>query len=390
MKPVSLVSIVLGTLLGPVPAAEAGPLADALQRHSEQDVHALRAQRGDLAARCTLGAVYAKRNDLSRAALYLAGCDEATLPEEVSASIARIDREIKRQLRDTDLARIEVVTYPETMVAEIDALPGETFTTPATVYVKPGKHTVSATQNGLVLTGTVTAAKHGRAVAILGDPHVKPAGPPKTGTINMDEGAETQTQGPPPPVKRGSLIGGKYDKGLKAVATADDPNGLQDPLAVREPPRAARPYWLGFRLGGGMFDDGATAARPGMVFAATGRLTLANHTFVAGRFDWSRRGGDAPSSVDVIGASAGIGRTVLGSERRGLAVLAQLRGDLRLADERMTIPVSRAGLTAAAGVELALPSTPFTAGVRFEQGLTTLVPGARDRAILLELGVDWR
>jgi hypothetical protein len=52
--------------------------------------------------------------------------------------------------------------------------------------------------------------------------------------------------------------------------------------------------------------------------------------------------------------------------------------------------VSRTGASAAAGIEVAFPTTPLTAGVRFEQGLTELVPGARDRALLLELGVDWR
>jgi MFS family permease len=49
-----------------------------------------------------------------------------------------------------------------------------------------------------------------------------------------------------------------------------------------------------------------------------------------------------------------------------------------------------AGLGIAVGAELALPSSPFTAGLRFEQGLTDLLAGARDRALLLELGVDLR
>ena len=47
-------------------------------------------------------------------------------------------------------------------------------------------------------------------------------------------------------------------------------------------------------------------------------------------------------------------------------------------------------MTAAADLELAFPTTPLTAGFRFEQGLTELVPGYRDRAVLVELGVDWR
>ncbi len=53
-------------------------------------------------------------------------------------------------------------------------------------------------------------------------------------------------------------------------------------------------------------------------------------------------------------------------------------------------PVRGAGLAIAVGLEVALAGTPLTAGLRFEQGLTELVAGARDRAVVLELGVDWR
>jgi len=57
---------------------------------------------------------------------------------------------------------------------------------------------------------------------------------------------------------------------------------------------------------------------------------------------------------------------------------------------RATTPVHRAGYSLAAGAELALPTTPFTVGLRFEQGVTELVPGARDRAVLAEVGIDLR
>jgi hypothetical protein len=60
---------------------------------------------------------------------------------------------------------------------------------------------------------------------------------------------------------------------------------------------------------------------------------------------------------------------------------------MRLGDE---MGVSTFGASAAANVEVVLPSTPITAGIRFEQGLTTLAPDTRDRALLLEVGVDWR
>lgn len=104
-------------------------------------------------------------------------------------------------------------------------------------------------------------------------------------------------------------------------------------------------------------------------------------------------------AVDVLGASAGLGATIAGGaaarDRRAalgpaLAVIAELRADLRLADARAGEPVHRAGLGVAAGVELALPRTPLTVGLRFEQGVTELVAGARDRAVLAEIGVDLR
>jgi hypothetical protein len=73
--------------------------------------------------------------------------------------------------------------------------------------------------------------------------------------------------------------------------------------------------------------------------------------------------------------------------RNGIALIAQLRGDVRLGD---TMDASTLGASAAANLEVALPRAPITMGLRFEQGLTELVPGARDRAVLLEVGVDWR
>ncbi|HSK02022.1 MAG TPA: hypothetical protein VK932_12310, partial [Kofleriaceae bacterium] len=120
-------------------------------------------------------------------------------------------------------------------------------------------------------------------------------------------------------------------------------------------------------------------------------------TFLAARLAWSRRGGtpdisgkDPTSTIDVLGAAAGAGLTVLDRGALSLALIGQLRADLRLASARAGDPVRRAGLGAAAGAELALPGTPVTAGLRFEHGLTELVAGARDRAVLLEVGVDWR
>jgi hypothetical protein len=369
-------------VIGSAASASASPLTEALARHSDKDVAALRG-RADLASRCTLGAVYAQRDHLSLASLYLRGCAEAELPTEIAGAIAKIDRDLQKKLRDSDLARIEVVTNPAGMTATITAFPGESFTTPATLYLVEGDYDVEATQGGLVLKNVVHAVKRSRGAVVLDAGGAIGGGKiTKDGSVDFAEeggGGGEQHAGPPPAVRHKNLMNEKYQRGFKAVATAEsNSNALEDPFAIRQQRRASRPFWLGLRLGGGMFDDGASRARAGVAVAATGRVALASSTFLAGRLDWSRRGGD---SIDTLGASAGAGVSVVD----GVAVLAQLRGDLRFGDM-----AERAGVTAAVGVEASLPRSPFSAGVRFEQGLTTLIAGARDRAVLLELGVDWR
>jgi len=419
----------------------AGPLADALTRHSDKDVETLRAQRSEVAARCTLGAVYAKRSDVSRAALYLADCGDATLPDDVSAEIGKIDRDLHKKLRDSDYAVLEVVTHPDVMTGEIDALPGDTFATPATLYLSPGHYTVHASKDGSTVSNEVTTTKRSRAIVIL-DARRKETGAgaasrhpaagslsgvgagaasrhPAAGSLSgagsakdttvdfsQDNASEQQQAGPPPDVKRGTLLPKRYrGGGVATAAVPANPNAIDDPLETREEAvHVDRGYWLGFRLGGGVFDDGAPSARAGVALAATARFTLTGNLFAAGRVDWSRRGGDwgmygGDSGVDVLGASAGIGMTVVDRNNLGLALIAQLRGDLRLAssitlgrtsDTMTSEDIGRTGAGVAIGAELALPRTPFTAGVRFEQGLTKLGGNARDRAVLLELGVDWR
>ncbi len=388
-----LAAVVTSTPLLAAGSAAAGPLADALARHDQRDVAALRDQRDDIGARCTLGAVYAKRRDLMRAALYLEGCTEATLPDEVGPEVRRIARDVKKRVRDSNLAQI-VIDAPDGMTGEIDALPGDSFTTPATLYLAPGDYTVRAHKDGLVLSNVVHAVRRSRGVVVLEPPRTVQKPGPKQVEFNVDPGAEPAHVGQPPDVKHENMMPDKYRRGMAAVANATPLDDIADPLAVRERPRTPRPYWLGLRLGGGMFDDGAASARAGIAIAGAARFPLSpgGRPFLAARLDWSRRGG--ASAIDALGASAGIGATVIDDRTLGIALLAQVRGELRLSDTRtldtMTVPVSRTGVAVAAGAEVALPRTPFTAGLRFEQGLTELVPGARDRAVLFEIGVDWR
>src|SRR5207237_428855 len=121
-----------------------------------------------------------------------------------------------------------------------------------------------------------------------------------------------------------------------------------DPMATHAEQHVSRATWLGLRVGGGMFDDGAAAARAGLALAATGRMQLSCDLFAAARLDWSRRGGG--DGIDVVGASAGVGSTVVDNRTIAIALIAQLRGDVRLASLRGMTPVDRMGASVAGGI----------------------------------------
>ncbi len=374
---------VLASLLA-AGSAQAGPLAEAL---AKSDLAGLRAQLPDPAARCTLGAAYAKKKDLPRAALHLTACEDVELPADVSADVARIARDVKKQLRESELSQLAIVSRPDALIAELDAMPGEPLLTPITVWVKAGTHTVSATLAGKTYKTTVTVQPYARGSIYLDAAAASTAPPaPKDGKVDFrEDNALEKTDGPPPDVKRRSMM---TNKQLGIVGPRTGPE-IADPLATAPPP-APLPMWLGVRLGGGMFDDGAATARVRPSIAAAARYMVAERAFASARIDWTRRGGDADASVDTIGVSAGAGYTLLDAHAIAVAAIGQLRGDLRFADTRNQMSVNRTGATIAAELEVAFPTTPLTAGVRFEQGVTELVPGYRDRAVLVELGVDWR
>ncbi len=336
---------------------------------ADPDVAALRTQLP--ASHCELGAVYAKRNDLPRAALFLDGCDTPAA------------HDIKRKLASTALSSLDIVVHPGDLAVEVDSLPGETLRSGVTVWLPAGKHRVRASRGDRVFTQDITTEPHKGSTMII-ETHLDDAPKPaRTGVIDFvkdDDGHAVEHQmGSPENIKHGSML----SKRMQGIP--DDPSGpaIDDPLALHQTPYTTRDLWLGARLGGGMFDDAATSARAGIALALTARYRLADRLFVAARTDWSRRGGDA---IDVLGASAGLGTPITDE----LALTAQLRGDLRLASSHDSMPVSRTGLGAAIAAELALPSTPLSLGLRFEQAFTELVPGARDRAVLAEIGIDWR
>ncbi len=375
-------------LIATAAPAAAGPLAEAISRHGTQEVAALRAQLpGDLAVRCTLGAVYARRGDLPRAGLYLTDCADATLPDDIAADVHRAARETRSKLRDSQLTELAIISQPAGITAEVAVLPGDKLVTPAVVWVKAGSHTITAIVDGKSITKTVTTQAYSRATVWLDLP-APPAAPPlKDASVDFsDEGAQEVASGPPPDVKHPPIMSDKF----RGIAPPASGPALEDPLATRAAPTPVA-MWLGVRLGGGMFDDAATAAHVGPSIGAAARFELRGSLFLAARLDWTRRGGaSAGASIDALGASAGVGTTVVDRTRIAVAVIGQLRADLRFADRRDTMAVRRAGASVAAGIEVAFPTSPFTAGIRFEQGLTELVAGARDRALLVELGVDWR
>jgi len=377
------------------PIAGASPLADALARHGDADIAALRSRNDEPAARCTLGAIYARRNELPRAALWLTDCEHAALPDDVGAAVRRTARDVKRQLDASGYAPLDIITHPDGLSAEVDALPGESFTTPATIWVAPGAHDVTATFGEQSWHQTIVTEARKKAVLVLETRLGARPAPPSSRAVDLtkdDPGGglgEVHT-GPPPDASHPPMLSARY----RGVPDETAEPGIADPFAAPAAPAAERDLWLGARLGGGAFGDGIAATRAGLALAVAARYRVNPRAFVAARADWSQRGGSAMTgAINVLGASAGGGLTVLGggaSQAPALAVIGQVRADLRLTGHRDGEAVPRAGLGLAAGLELALPATPFSVGVRLEQGVTELVPGARDRAILAELGLDLR
>ncbi|HWU89903.1 MAG TPA: hypothetical protein VN253_21725, partial [Kofleriaceae bacterium] len=272
------VQLGIGLSLTLAAPAHAGPLADALARGDDAAIAALRARPIDAGVRCTLGAIYARRGDLPRAGLLLADCDEAALPEEVARPVARVARETLRKLDAGDLASIQVLSTPAGIRAESTALPGEPFTTPATLWVKPGSYEVRALVDGRLIGNTVTTEARKRSVVVLEVPAAKAPPAPRDHEVTFDENAlEEPETAPPPAVKHPNLMTPKY-RGATAMREAGEVaevGELVDPMAARTAPRPPRALWLGARVGGGMFDDGHAAARAGVDLAVTGRYAHA-------------------------------------------------------------------------------------------------------------------
>lgn len=301
------------------------------------------------ADRCADGIEAAKKGDLPRASLYLDGCtDEAA--QDAAAAVAK-------KLRASNLSALSISSTPDALEGETDALPGEKFTTPATIWTKAGTYKVTVAG----FSQQVTVGPRTRTPVIINA--VVKKHDPKDGKVDFTEDTPEQTahSGPPPAVKHGSILPKKY----RGAAGLDPSQAgeLEDPFAYRD---TSAPWRLGARIGGDWTSEGL-----GAHVAAIAEHPLAGPVTLAARLDF------AHAAIDTIGINAG---ALVGDRiRGGLA----LRGEIRLQDTLKMEPVSRAAIGLAANVDLRLSS--FVVGARFEQGLSE----TGDRALLLEAGYDF-
>jgi len=355
-------------------SAHAGGFADAIARHDKADVDALRAQLpGDATIRCTLGAVYAKRADFPRAMIFLEGCDDATLPEDIGVPIDKLLAETKRKLRESDLSTVEIITKPTGMLVEIAALPGEQLTAPATVWVPAGSYDVVAHHDGHTLTNHVTAQAHARAVVIIDEPALG-NGTVKPGKVDFAGDGEPaeRHEAPPKDIKHPTLI----PKRMRGVDPSNAGPQLDDPLATEEdrPPPAPPSQRIGARVGAGYIDHMAGHSPLGWSLAGEAHFAIAGETMpleLAIRADYLHE------QKSLVGSSAGLQQVFFAPDAAwlaaGLAVHAQYRD-------------SSLGVGVDANLELALRRLPVTVGVRYQQGLSD----TSQRAALVELGFDVR
>src|SRR3569833_3290297 len=183
--------------------------------------------------RCAKGLAFAKAGDLPHAALYLEGC-----PGVVVVWVVVL---VLLLLCVCDLSALAISSDPTGATVETDAMPGETLTTPAEIWVKAGTYKLRS--NGRETQ--VTLAAHARGTVILTAP--KQAAGPRAGHVDLTDGpSDSSVAGPPPAQKHPSLVPCKYDG-------CDTHSGevLVDPLAQQaervevDPPR----FRIGARAG---------------------------------------------------------------------------------------------------------------------------------------------
>jgi hypothetical protein len=333
--------------------------------------------------RCTRGLDHAANSDLPRAALYLDGCDKLALPEELADRVRRVRADVAARLEKSKLSAMSIVTTPEGLIAETTALPGERFTTPATIWAKAGDYTVNVALDAVALdagkgmTTSTTLEAFSRRTVIINLPG-KPAAP-RDGKLDFTEDVPEQTarEGPPPAVKHDTMMPRKYLR-------PEGGGGIQldDPFATRQDPSL---HWrLGARVSGGVFTHAAADTGAALAVSVLASRPLARRVSLATRLSYAHR------DVDAIGLEVGAGIGVASTRTLAVAISGAMRGEVRVQDQLAMAPVARVGIGAAAGVELALLQLPLVVGLRVEPSFTELVPGARNHTALVELGWSFR
>jgi hypothetical protein len=320
-------------------------------------VAALGRARGD-DARCARGIAWLRRGDLPRAALYLDGCDDD--------ATAAARRELHRRLEASDLAVVEIVTRPAGLPAEIDALPGEHFTTPATLWVPAGTYGVRAG----ALAGNVTTKPRARSVVYLDGGLAAQPATPRPGTVDFsEESAATPAEtGPPPDVPHGTMLPCKF-----AGTCPGGGDHIDDPLATRA---SAAPRYPRMQI----------EPSGGAVYTNTSGLSPSVALGVHVRAPWQGATVERPWSFDLRGAWDRRGGHNEWSTAGGVAKVVVAMDDVWLAPGVALGYSSFDGAMACALLRLAFRRVPVMLGAIYEQGLAH----TGDRAVVVELGAALR
>lgn len=335
------------------------------------------------AERCDRGLAHAATGDLPRAALYLDGCDALELDPAKAAEIARTRASVAHKLDASKLSAMSIVTTPAGMLAETDAMPGERFTTPATIWTKAGDYKINFAPDAATLDagkGMSTSASldpFSRRTVLINVPKDRQAAP-RDGKVDFGEEPEEQTShtGPPPAQKFGSILPKKYRKPTGESAQPQ----LEDPLARKDSHVAWR---LGARFGGGLVMHDASDASASFSVAALATRPLAGPVSLTTRLGWSHR------TIDAVALEVGFGVRLAATSSLVLSAGAGIRGEVRMQDHLAMEGVARVGIGGAVGLDLALLDVPVAIGLRFEPGFTEVTPGVRAHAVMLELGYNW-
>jgi hypothetical protein len=343
-----------------------------LARAAHADSARLGALRAKLpASKCELGAAYAQAKDLPRAALFLDGCNSDD------------EHRVNARLDASELSKLTITSDPPGLAITTDALPGETITTPAIVWAKAGTYTITGAGR---ITMVQVAAHTSRPIVLENRTPRSPAPHPQQMDF-ADEPTDSPNVTQPPDQQHPSMLPCKY-----TGCDTHDGGHIDDPLATRaarvpiEPPNLS----LGLRAGASAaFHAGGSRIAPSLAIDGrmrAGRFPGLGPAAIDLRLDWAMRGGDN-ASFDAFGASAQYGAVVFAPSAAWLSVLVGLRGELRTAT---MLPIDRVGIGYTGALELALRSLPITVGLRYDEDLTELAPGIRERAVIVELGGELR